>query len=35
MKSKLQLLKDIAEFLNEETDRSTMIYGALKLLIDY
>lgn len=35
MKSKLQLLKDIAEFLNEETDRSTMIDGALRLLIDY
>ena len=35
MKSKLQLLKDIAEFLNEETDRSTMIHGALKLLVDY
>lgn len=35
MKSKLQLLKDIAEFLNEETDRNTMIDGALRLLIDY
>ncbi|GAB3062314.1 GAF domain-containing sensor histidine kinase [Salinicoccus sesuvii] len=35
MKSKLQLLKDIAEFLNEETDRSTMIQGALKMLIDH
>ncbi|WP_411842243.1 GAF domain-containing sensor histidine kinase [Salinicoccus sp. HZC-1] len=35
MKSKLQLLKDIAEFLNEETDRNTMIDGALRLLIDH
>src|SRR5699024_3594041 len=35
MKSKLQLLKDIAEFLNEETDRDTMIEGALKLLVDH
>ena len=35
MKSKLQLLKDIAEFLNEETDRPAMIEGALKMLIDH
>lgn len=35
MKSKLQLLKDIAEFLNEETDRNTMIDGALRELIDH
>jgi two-component system NarL family sensor kinase len=35
MKSKLQLLKDIAEFLNEETNIQTMLDGALKLLIDH
>lgn len=35
MKSKLQLLKDIAEFLNEETNTQTMLDGALKLLIDH
>lgn len=35
MKSKLQLLKDIAEFLNEETHIQTMLDGALKLLIDH
>lgn len=35
MKSKLQLLKDIAEFLNAETHRQSMIDGALKLLIDH
>lgn len=35
MKSKLQLLKDVAEFLNEETNVQTMLDGALKLLIDY
>lgn len=34
MKSKLQLLKDVAEFLNEETDVKTMLDGALKALID-
>lgn len=34
MKSKLQLLKEIAEFLNAETHRQSMIDGALKLLID-
>ena len=35
MKSKLQLLKDIAEFLNTETHRQSMIDGALKMLIDH
>ncbi|CAD2081258.1 GAF domain-containing sensor histidine kinase [Jeotgalicoccus meleagridis] len=35
MKSKLQLLKDIAEFLNAETHRQAMIDGALRLLIDH
>lgn len=34
MKTKLQLLKDIAEFLNEETNKNRMLQGALKLLID-
>ncbi|CAD2079018.1 GAF domain-containing sensor histidine kinase [Phocicoccus pinnipedialis] len=34
MKTKLQLLKDIAEFLNEETDKDRMLQGALKMLID-
>lgn len=35
MKSKLQLLKNIAEFLNTETHRQSMIDGALKMLIDH
>lgn len=35
MKSKLQLLKDIAEFLNAETHRQSMIDGALQMLIDH
>ncbi|WP_245844540.1 GAF domain-containing sensor histidine kinase [Salinicoccus kekensis] len=35
MKSKLKLLKDIAEFLNEETDLKTMLDGALRELIDH
>lgn len=35
MKSKLQLLKDIAEFLNTETHRQSVIDGALKMLIDH
>jgi signal transduction histidine kinase len=34
MKDKLKLLKDIAEFLNEETDLKTMLDGALRELID-
>lgn len=35
MKSKLQLLKDIAEFLNEETDLQTMLNGALRELVTH
>ncbi len=35
MKDKLKLLKDIAEFLNEETDLKTMLDGALRELIDH
>lgn len=35
MKSKLQLLKDIAEFLNEETNLETMLNGALRELINH
>ncbi|WP_428417174.1 GAF domain-containing sensor histidine kinase [Phocicoccus schoeneichii] len=34
MKTKLQLLKDIAEFLNEETNKDRMLQGALEMLID-
>ena len=35
MKSKLQLLKDIAEFLNEETNLQTMLSGALRELVTH
>lgn len=34
MKSKIELLRMIAEYLNQETNRDTMLNEALKLLID-
>ena len=34
MKSKLELLRMIAEYLNEETDRNRMLNHALKLLVE-
>ncbi|ULG71458.1 GAF domain-containing sensor histidine kinase [Macrococcus brunensis] len=34
MKSKTALLKEIAEFLNEETEVQSMLFGALKRLVE-
>ena len=34
VKSKIELLRMIAEYLNQETNRDTMLNEALKLLID-